>query len=291
MKRILAICKRTVKRYGENDMNVYAGYATLFIITAIFPFLMLVISIINMLPGYSPSDLTDFLFDFLPDMPSIKTLVLTMISNLKSQSSGLLASVSALTTLWSASAGVSSLQRGLKKLATDTRTKLPDKAVALLFTLVFIVLVPAVILSQVLGNSIVDLAEAVTSFLRIEGIAEAVASVIRISGVVTIVAAAVVLLLTYAYLPGGRRRLKEQLPGTVFTAVFWYAFTKLFSIFIPRFYRSSGVYGSLASLFLMLMWLRFIVTILFFGAALNSALAAEKTPAAQLRPDSAGKGA
>ena len=281
MKRIAAICKQTVKRYGENDMKVYAGYATLFLITAIFPFLMLVISIINMLPGYSPSDLTNLLFRFLPDMPSVKILVLTMISNLKSQSSGLLASVSALTTLWSASAGVSALQKGLKKLAARTHTKVPDKVVALLFTLLFIILIPALTLSQVLGDSIVALSETVTGFLRIEGIADAVASVIRISGIVTVAAAAVVILLTYAYLPGGRRGLKKQLPGTVFTAVVWLAFTKLFSVFIPMFYRSSGVYGSLASLFLMLMWLRFIVTILFFGAALNSALEAEKTPAGE----------
>ena len=289
MKRIAAVCKQTVKRYGENDMKVYAGYATLFLITAIFPFLMLVISIINMLPGYSPSDLTDFLFRFLPDMASVKGLVLTMISNLKSQSSGLLASVSALTTLWSASAGVSALQKGLKKLAVDTHTKVPDKAVALLFTLLFIILIPAVILSQVLGDSIVAAAEAVTGFLGIEGIADAVASVIRVSGVVTVVAAAVVILLTYAWLPGGRRRLKKQLPGTVFTVVVWLAFTKLFSIFIPMFYRSSGVYGSLASLFLMLMWLRFIVTILFFGAALNSVLEAEKTSVPQPEADPAGR--
>ena len=289
MKRIAAICKLTVKRYGENDMKVYAGYATLFLITAIFPFLMLVISIINMLPGYSPSDLTDFLFRFLPDMASVKGLVLTMISNLKSQSSGLLASVSALTTLWSASAGVSALQKGLKKLTPDVHTKLPAKVVALLFTLAFIVLIPAVILSQVLGDSIVAAAEAVTGFLRLEGIAAAVASVIRISGVITIAAAAVIILLTYAYLPGGTRALKKQLPGTVFTAVVWLAFTKLFSIFIPMFYRSSGVYGSLASLFLMLMWLRFIVTILFFGAALNSVLEAERPSAPQPEAAPAGK--
>ena len=88
-------------------------------------------------------------------------------------------------------------------------------------------------------------------------------------------------------LPGGRRKLKKQLPGTIFTAVLWFAFTKLFSIFIPMFYRSSGVYGSLASLFLMLMWLRFIVTILFFGAALNSALETESVT--QPEPDPAGQ--
>ena len=44
----------------------------------------------------------------------------------------------------------------------------------------------------------------------------------------------------------------------------------------PRFYHASSVYGSLASLFLLLLWLRFVVMILFAGGALNHALEEER---------------
>lgn len=279
MIKLIGLVKRTYGLFRENDMDVYAGYATLFIITAVFPGMMLIISAVNMLPGYSPADLIEFIFRFLPDLSSIKTLVTSMVTNLKSQSSGLLASVSALTTLWSASAGVSAFQRGLKKVSLPARSRIPDKVIALMFTLLFVILIPSIIVFQVLGNSIIELVDTVGGFFGLEGLAGSVASVIRVSGIITIVATVLAILLTYTYLPGGKRSLKKQLPGTVFAAVMGFAFTKLFAFFIPRFYHSSGLYGSLASLFLMLMWLRFIISILFYGAALNSALDMEKASA------------
>ena len=49
-------------------------------------------------------------------------------------------------------------------------------------------------------------------------------------------------------------------------------FTELFAFFVPRFYHASSLYGSLAALFLALLWIRVIIMILFIGGALNKAL-------------------
>ena len=116
MARIKKLLLRAVSIFQENSMSVYTSYATLFIVTAVFPFIILIISIVNLLPGYSAKDVTDILFQVLPDLGPIKDLVVTMITDLKDQSGGLLASVAALTTLWSASKGVSAIQNGLNQL-------------------------------------------------------------------------------------------------------------------------------------------------------------------------------
>jgi membrane protein len=89
---------------------------------------------------------------------------------------------------------------------------------------------------------------------------------------VVIVFALVVIELIFAVLPTIRRTLKSQLPGALLTGLCWLIFTKLFSFFIPKFYHASSLYGSLASLFLVLLWLRFVVMILFAGGVLNRAL-------------------
>ena len=52
---------RGFKMFQENKMSVYSGYATLFIVTAVFPCAMLIISVVNLLPGYSTKDVTDIL--------------------------------------------------------------------------------------------------------------------------------------------------------------------------------------------------------------------------------------
>lgn len=275
-EKIKNILKRTIKIYGEHNLGVYAGNATLFIITAVFPMLMLIIAIVNMLPGYSPKDVTEFLFQFIPDLSSIKSLVNGMVSNLQSQSSGLLASVAALTTLWSASAGVTAMQKGLKELSNVPSKSVKDKLWALLFTLLYVLLIPLILIFQVLQDSIINVAGSLTAKIGLENMVDQIATIMKVSNVVTIVLAFIILLLTYTYLPGQKRSVKQQIPGTIFLGVMFVVFTKLFSIFIPKFYNSSGLYGSLASLFLALLWLRFVLMILFLGGALNTAIAEEK---------------
>ena len=102
--------------FKENNMSVFSGYAALFIVTSVFPFIILIISIVNRLPGYSADDVADILFQILPDLGAIKDLIVSLIENLQSQSGGLLASAAAVTTLGSASKGVAAIQKGLNQL-------------------------------------------------------------------------------------------------------------------------------------------------------------------------------
>ena len=269
-KRLVETGKRTISIFLKNDIMVYAGHATLGIITAIFPLTMLIISLLNMIPAYSPEDFANLVFRFLPDVPQVKALFLTMVINLRSQSSGLLASVAAVTALWSASGGVTAIQKGLKKIAPDVKNSYWDKPVALLFTVCVVLLIPAVLLFNVLGESLISLLTSFSAHFGFQDITGFLIGLIRYSGVVTAFAAVILILLFYTFLPGGKRSLKAQIPGAVLTSVLWLIFTEAFSRFVPIFWKSS-VYGSLASLFLTLTWLRVMIMILFLGGAWNRA--------------------
>lgn len=270
------ILRRTLEIYQDNSLSVYAGNATLFMITAVFPFMMLIILVINLIPGYSPTDVTDIILAVLPDLESLHALVQNIMGNLQKQSSGLLASVAVLTTLWSASAGVGAIQKGLNQLdPLMPGNAVKDTASRLFYTVLLILLFPSVLLIQVLGNSLLEL---ILKFLKTIGLENAaelkvrLTSILQVSNIIVVAAVILVILMLYAYLPRGQRRIKSQIPGALMTAAGWFIFTKLFGFFIPRFYHSSPMYGSLASLFLALLWLRFIIMILFGGAALNKAL-------------------
>ena len=110
--------KKAYDLYTDQEMPIYAGYATLFIMMAAVPMLMLVIAVINVMPWFSPEGFTETLFQFLPDLPEVKAMILGVVSNLNRQSSGLLVSITAITTLWSASAGMTAIQKGLQKAIT-----------------------------------------------------------------------------------------------------------------------------------------------------------------------------
>ena len=296
LPRLKTLLLQGIDIFQKNNMTVYSGNATLFIVTAIFPFIMLIISIVNLLPGYSTKDVADILFHILPDLDPIKELVESMITNLRNQSGGLLASAAAVTTLWSASKGVFAIQQGLDQLDQEEEDSDPTeeekeqlkkkgKSVVrsilkrLIFTLMLVVLIPALLVFEMLGDSILG---AIYSAFEKLGSDKLTATLSRIdsffqtSSLLVILFAVLVILQFYAKLPEKHRTLKSQLPGALLTGVGWLVFTKLFSFFIPRFYRASSLYGSLASLFLVLMWLRFVVMILFAGGVVNRALEEEQ---------------
>ena len=293
--RLKDLTVRGIGIFQESRMSVYSGYATLFIVTAVFPCVILILSIVNLLPGYSAKDVAELLFRILPDLGPVKLFVTTLLSDLKAQSGGLLASAAAATTLWSASKGVMAIQNGLDQLdsrvlSAEQKEKegglkggLIDTAKAvlkrLLFTLMLIVLIPALMVFQMLSESIVDIIRSSLEKLDMrimDKVLQNLDSFFYIGSLLVVLLAFVVVLLMYAYLPKVKRPPKSQVPGALFTCVCWFAFTELFSFFIPRFYHASNVYGSLASLFLVLLWLRYMVMILFGGGTLNHVLEEER---------------
>ncbi len=292
ISQLKILISRGIGMFSENRMSIYSGYATLFIVTAVFPCIILIISIVNMLPGYSTKDVAEILFQILPDLGSIKSLVVSIMSNLNAQSGGLLASAAGITTLWSASKGVSAIQKALNELdddeddmAAETEEKPglleKGKGIAkgilkrLIFTLTLVILIPALLIFEMLGDS---LAGAICSAVEkidpdvLKSTLSNIDSFFHISSLVVMLFALLVILQIFAVLPEKHRKLRSQLPGALLTGVCWFLFTELFAFFIPRFYHASSLYGSLASLFLVLLWLRFVVMILFAGGVLNRTL-------------------
>jgi len=267
----IVFLRRVLNIYGETSMGVYAGYATLYIMTAAFPLLMLVIAAVNMMPGFTVDEFTAFLFQFLPDVSEVRELIYNIIQNLKNQSSGLIASVAALTTLWSASGGVTAIQKGLINITKGAKPSLKDKPRAVLYTFLFVIMIILLLVFNVLGDGIYKAVESLMIKLNLEEITDTIYSVIKVSGIVTIFLTAVFITLVYTYLPGKTRPMKNQIPGAVLTTVLWMAFSAAFAWFIPKFWNSS-IYGSLASIFLIIMWMKVILSVLFAGAAVNEAI-------------------
>lgn len=274
-----SVVRETIRVYTVNEMSVYAGYTTLYILMAMVPLLTLVIGVVNLLPDVSLQHVEQVLHDLLPNLPEVHSLLHNIISNVNRQTGSLAVSVSVVATLWSASNGVNAIQMGLSKISGTGGSYLRQRSAAMLYTVLFIALIPAVFVFRVLRGSIETLINALNEWLNIPDIAGRILDFMEYSGLITVAAMAIIILLAYTYLQGVRRKLRYQIPGAVFSTLLWLAFSYLFEIFIKRFWQASSLYGSLAAVFLAAMWLKTIVMILFYGAALNEALihrAAEK---------------
>ena len=67
----------------------------------------------------------------------------------------------------------------------------------------------------------------------------------------------------------GITKYKTQLVGAAATAVGWLGFSYVFSIYIMHYSRYSFLYGSLAAIVLLMLWVYFCVYMLLIGAELN----------------------
>lgn len=270
--QIIRVVRRTLEVFSKHEMGVYSGNATFYFMMSTIPLLMLIISIINLLPWFTVDDVGFFLDRMLPDIPQIRAALVSVIINLKHQSGQWIAYIFALTSLWSGSHGVFAMMNGLEKINHTQQVMLKERPKAILYTIIFTLLIPSLLLFQVLRSSLQNATTYLFTVLSLQKMGENINRILNLTGIFTFAVTVLVILLTYTFLPAGRRKMKNQIPGSVFTSVFYYIFTNAFSFFIRRFWKYSSVYGTLAAVFLVALWLNIIITIIFYGASLNRAL-------------------
>jgi len=83
----------------------------------------------------------------------------------------------------------------------------------------------------------------------------------------------VALVIAHKWLPAGRRRFSEIMPGIVATLLLWLASGVLFGRYLSEFaYAYVSYYAGLASVMVALVFLYFTASIFVFGGELNSAI-------------------
>lgn len=272
-QRAKALTLAVLGPFLGRNMPVFAGCATLFLLTASFPLLIGVLVVVNHLPGYSIDNVAELLFQFLPRVPEIQDTILGVLDSLNAQSTTFVASFAFITTLFSASSGMAAIQKGLQRLTPGARFTLYDRLLAVVYTIVFQGLLLAVLLLQGLRSIFKPLRALLVENPAWDALLDWLGRWISFSDLLAVPVLFVLILLMYTFMPGGKRPLRPQAPGTVFTTAGWVVFSRAFSFYIVHFWRLSYIYGSLTAIVLMILWLDIIINLFFLGAALNAALA------------------
>ena len=260
--RAAILCvRRIVSQIAGDKVTVYAAQASFFVIISAVPFLSLLISIAGLV---LPSDLPDVLTG-LPVPEGFSVLFDTVIDDLRTAPNVPLLSVSAVTTLWSASRGISAIRSGLELVYRAGRSKgfFAHRIKSLVSTLVFIAVITAAVTLMLFGDLVGE-------WLRIAKISDLI---MRLR--TPLFTAALCILFTVMYSSTARRstRVKNgilpHLPGAVFSSVGWTLFSYFYSLYITHFPSASYIYGSLAAVCLIMLWLYFCMIILLLGAEVN----------------------
>lgn len=248
-------------------MTVYAAQASFFIILSAFPFIMLVLTVLQLIPTFNQEDVIQILLAILPHtFQAYEDMITNVVYDLYTNSPGTILSITGITALWSAARGMLSIERGFNRVAgcAKRRNYIVSRLICSGYTIVFVVVCIMSLVLLVLGNSLQNF------IYRYIPILQDISN--YLINFRTLIAIAILFLFftgLYSFLPIKRLPTRKQFPGAAFATVGWIGFSFVFSIYFTNFSHFSYMYGSLTAIVLLMLWLYICICILFLGAELN----------------------
>ncbi len=242
---------------------LHAAYAGYFIILALFPALLLLLSLLRY-TGLQVEDLMALIGDFLPG--ALLDMAEELVLGTYLSATGAVVGLSALTALWSSSKGIYGLLRGLNAIygVSEDRGYFYTRFISVVYTFLFLLILLLTLALHVFGSGLIALLTMVDNAFLIF-----LVDMIDLRFVLLLVLQSLIFTLMFMALPNKRNRFLESLPGGVFASSGWLVFSDIFSIYVENFSGYSNIYGSVYAIALSMLWLYCCMSILFYGGALN----------------------
>ena len=270
--------KRTAKGFSKDNLTDWAAALTYYGIQALFPALLVLISIVGLLGRSTTNALINNVGSAAPG--PAKTIFINAIGNLQSNkgAAGILAIVGVLAALWSASSYISAFARASNAIyeAPEGRPfwKLRPQQVAI--ALVMIVLLAASAIAVVVTGG---LARQVGDVIGVGGTAVTVWEIAKWPVLLFVVSLMFAIL--YWAAPNVRQpRFRWLSPGGILGVVVWVIASAAFALYVANFSSYNKTYGSLGGVIAFLVWLWISNLAVLLGAEFNAELTRGKELAA-----------
>ena len=76
-------------------------------------------------------------------------------------------------------------------------------------------------------------------------------------------------MIIYKWIPNRVSSFRKQFPGALIATLGWVAVSVGCSIYMDNFTNFSYIYGSMAGIMILLLWLYFCMSMVFYGAEVN----------------------
>jgi membrane protein len=269
LRRYLAIAYKAYEGFARDDGWAIASHIALTTLMSLFPFLIFITALTGFLGSQEVADqVAKLLLEAWP--PQVAAPIATEITSVLTRSHGGLLTLGAALALYFSSSGVESLRIGLNR-AYDVLDMRPWWLLRL--ESIGYVLVGA---AALIALSFV-IVGATGGLSRIAHLATWLAPIEQtftfwrymIATVVLVIA----LILVHKWLPAGRRRIVEVLPGIVATLLMWIVTGVGFGRYLASFAGTYvSTYAGLASAMTALVFLYWTAACFVFGGELNNAI-------------------
>lgn len=262
------ILKRTFREYRDDNLTDLAAALTYYGVLAIFPMLIVLVSILGLIGHSATQPLIENLGKVAPG--PAREIFTSAIKNVQSNkgTAGILFIVGLAGGLWSASAYIAGFMRA-SNIVWDVGEGRPiwkTIPLRLVVTLVTVVLLAvsavAVVLTGGLAKEVGDVIGVGSSAVTIWDIAKWPVLVLAVSLMISIL---------YYAAPNVRHPgFRWVTPGSILAVLLWIVASAAFAFYVASFASYNKTYGALGSVVVFLVWLWITNTVILLGAELNA---------------------
>lgn len=249
-------------RITEDHVGAYAAQSAFFLVLSLIPIILLLLTLVQYTP-VTKADVMTVAYEFFPT--SIRTAIISIINEVYNQSQAVIP-LTALVALWSAGRGTLAMTNGLNCIyrQSETRNYIFLRVRAAIYTFLLIIVIALSLVFLGFGNTI---SLWVNQYVPVFGYVTDFIIEIR---TITIICILIVFsMFIYRFLPNNSRRLRNQIPGAIFTSFGWTMASFVISVYMDIFKGFSNMYGSLTTIVLIMLWLYFCMYIMLIGGEIN----------------------
>lgn len=281
--KFIDFLKNLAYRLKTQDIMTYSAALSFYFLQASIPLMMVLVSVVSTVLKGNEKIIYEFL-DLFPQ--STADLIIRALDIMfQSTQSAAVTTVTILFALWSATSGVNKLVMAINHaygLGNQAKA-IKQRLMSVIFTIVFIMFIVFLLIFQIYGPQIINILDSKLLDITEKFLGKNLEYIIDFlsSPIFTILTTAIPLLIMaaalgifYKYAPGNsenRIPFKQALTGGIFATVAIYVTSFAYSYFINNFSNKSVIYGALAGILALFIWLLILSTLLIIGAVIIAA--------------------
>jgi membrane protein len=267
----LGVLKRTAKEYRNDNLSDWAAALTYYGILSLFPGLLVLVAGLGLFGRNTVNTVVENVTAIAPG--TVKTILRGAVDNIQrggQGTAGVLAIVSLLAALWSASGYVAAFMRAANAIydVPEGRPIWKKLPVRVGVTVITGVLISASALAVVFTGR---LAEQLGRLIGLGGTAVQVWNIAKWPVLAVLIS--LVFAILYWAAPNARQGgFRWVSPGSLLGVVIWLLGSAGFALYVTHFGSYNKTYGSIAAIIIFLVWLYLTNTAVLLGAELNAEL-------------------
>ncbi len=249
---------------GSRRITTYSAACAYYLFMSLVPLIMLLVAALQFTP-LTRDVVLEAVSDYVPE--SLYEIVYFIVTSIYNGGRTAL-TISIVLTIWSASACMKALIRGMDSVYDAVRQEdyIRFSLRACCYMLIFVVILLLSFFVMVYGGKILDFVESSMPANHSLDFLFTLAKHLRFLVILALLA--LVFSLLYKWMPARKLRFHRQLPGAVFSAVAWAAFSFIFSFYVSL-SDKFGAYGYIGTIMVAMIWIFYCFYFLLLGGFIN----------------------